>query len=159
MTALPRRYFGDIHRIDLLQRLSLGLTDEEVHNKHCGKIACCKYIAVFESDVRNDEWRKERNQEIPYPIRRRDQCHGSCAVVAREEFADDTPDYGSPGCSVEGYKDAGEDYHCFSLGWGGLWVCVVEGKGADRGKDEEGGCHATTTNDKGFTTAEALDNV
>ena len=159
LARLPRLHLANIHRVNLLQRPSLRLAHEEIHNQDSREIAPRKHISVLEPDIANDEIREERNQKIPRPIRRRDESHAARAVVRREKLADDAPDNGAPGGGVEGDEEAGEDDHGLAgggrVGGGG----VVEGKGADGGEDEEAGRHADAADDEGAAAAEPLHDV
>lgn len=159
LATLPRLHLANVHGVDLLQRPPLRLADEEEHNQHGGEIAPGKDISVLELDVPDDERGEERDEEIPGPVGRGDQCHAAGAVVGREQLADDAPDDGAPCGGVEGDEEAGEHDHGRAGGGGGDGVGIVERKGADGGEDQEIDCHADTADDQSPATAEALHDV
>lgn len=57
--TLPRLDFGPVHEIDLLERLALGLGQEEKHNDDCCRTAGRKHVPVSEIDGTSDEGREE----------------------------------------------------------------------------------------------------
>ena len=63
--TLPRLYTAHVHGINLLERTTLRLADEEVNEDGASKTHGCKDVAVPEVDRTSDEWRKEGNEKVP----------------------------------------------------------------------------------------------
>ena len=138
----------DVHSVDFLQGPSLRLTDEEVNDKHRGKIASREYISIPEADLRSDKGRKKGNKEVPQPIRARSKRHTPSAIARRVQFSDDAPYDRTPGSGIKSDEQAREhDHGCTSL-WGIRGVCIVQRERSHRSEYQESGSHSNTPDDE-----------
>lgn len=67
--ALPRRHTEDIHSINLLQRSSMTLANEEIHNHRARETTSREDVSVAVINCRRNVRREEGYQEVEDPVR------------------------------------------------------------------------------------------
>jgi hypothetical protein len=99
----------EVHGVDLLERSILGLDDKEVNNGSKTQTTATKDKAVEPVDLINDDGRKERDQEVQYPIRGSRKTHARRTVSSRIKLSNNGPDKRTPCGSKRDNEQAGKD--------------------------------------------------
>lgn len=92
---------GDVHAVDLFQRASLRLANEEEDHEDGEQISCCKDISISVVDGTSDVWREEGDQKVEGPVASSGKTHGGGTVPRRVDLGDESPDDWTPGGRVE----------------------------------------------------------
>lgn len=142
------------HGVDLLQRQTLGLRDQE----ECVNEAACAQTSPHVKDLGaqvglvrvHHVGSNDGNDAVPQPVGRSGEGNTSGADLQRVDFTNEHPRARAPGGGEEEDVDADEGDHGGGGGGGA-------GDGADDGDDELADDHAEGTPDEQGATAEALD--
>lgn len=142
------------HGIDLLQRQTLGLGDQEVSVNEAACAQTSPNVKDLGAEVGlvrvHHVWSNNGNDAVPQPVGRGGEGNTSGTDLQRVDFTNEHPRARAPGGGEEEDVDADEGDHGGGGGGGA-------GDGAGDGDDELADNHAEGTPDKQGATAEALD--
>ena len=159
VAALPGSNFVDIHVVKFLEGATFALDHKEVNNEDTSEQAAGEDVTVGEIDRAGDERRKERDEEVPRPVRGGRQGHALGAILGREQLGNNGPDHRAPRHSISGDEEAGHNNHAFAYTGCVLGIVDVERKMTQRSENHEHDKHPRCTDHERLAPTKVLDNV
>lgn len=161
LVRLPWSNTRSVQDIDLLQRKTLGLGDEEVDVEEGEQQTSSENETVVEVDGRGDEWSEERDQETPHPVGSSGNRHGLRSDSQWVGLGNDTVDTTGPGRSEEENVKTGDEDHSLtrslvSVTWLVGVTVLVQVLGTNKRVDDETDEHSGGTGKKTQSSTQFL---